>query len=133
MKFSDWRPTPLQLTVGLVCLFLIAICTPHCLAARGSYEVPNPAYAPPTGYYNTATGTGDVLKANLKSIISTGFVARTYGDARYAFALLNQDPNNPGNILLVYNDASVPSTWDSGVTFSREHSFRSHGLARRSG
>ena len=91
-------------------------------AAIADYEVPtNPAYDPPTGYYAGASGTGTTLKNNLKTIISTGFVSRSYGDARYAFAITDQDPNNSSNIRLVYNDASVSSTWDSGVTYAREH------------
>jgi len=89
--------------------------------ATANYEVPNPAYNAPTGYYSAASGTGTTLKNNLKTIISTGYVGRSYGDARYAFAITDQDPNNPNNIRLVYNDASVLHTWDSGVTYSREH------------
>jgi endonuclease I len=87
------------------------------------YEPPNPAYAPPTPYYNGATGTGTTLKNNLKIIITAGFTGVSYGDARYAFAYLDQDPNNLNNILLVYNRASVPGAWDGGTTYNREHVF----------
>ena len=52
--------------------------------------------------------------------MSTGFTGRSYGDLRNADAVLDQDPNNSNNILLIYNRASVPSTWDSGVTSARE-------------
>jgi endonuclease I len=79
-------------------------------------------YEPPTGYYSSAAGmTGSALQSQLKTIMSTGFVGRNYGDLRYADAVLDADPNHAGNILLIYNRASVPSTWDAGVTWSREH------------
>ena len=53
--------------------------------------------------------------------MSSGFVGRTYGDLRYADAILDADPNHAGNILLIYSRASVSSTWDTGVTWDREH------------
>jgi endonuclease I len=90
-------------------------------AALADYEAPNPAYAPPTHYYDTATGTGDVLRTKLHTIVSSSFTGRTYGDFRFASALLDQDPTNPSNILLVYSRASVPATWDLGHTWNREH------------
>src|SRR4051812_28486757 len=79
------------------------------------------AYDPPASYYNNASGTGATLKSQLFTITSTGFVARTYGDARFAFELLDKDPANSNNILLIYNRASTDGTWDSGITFNREH------------
>jgi endonuclease I len=90
-------------------------------AARGAYEPPNPAYNPPVGYYNGATGTGTTLRTTLHNIITAGFNSISYGDARFALAITDQDPNNPSNILLVYNRASVSGTWDAGATWNREH------------
>jgi endonuclease I len=90
--------------------------------ARGAYEPPDPAYGPPVGYYNGATGTGTTLRTNLHNIISpVNFHGVSYGDARFALAITDQDPNNSSNILLVYNRASVSGTWDTGVTWNREH------------
>ena len=91
-----------------------------CQVALGAYEPPNPAYNPPANYYNAATGTGTTLLNSLHGIVAA-MTSVTYGDARYAFALTDADPNHSGNILLVYNNASVPGTWDVGVTFNREH------------
>ena len=79
------------------------------------------AYDPPAGYYSSATGQGATLKSQLTSIMSTGHIMRTYGQFRYASVLFDADPNIPGNILLVYNRASVDGSWDSGVTWNREH------------
>jgi endonuclease I len=44
-----------------------------------------------------------------------------YGNARYAAPYTDTDPNNPSNILLIYNRASVSSNWDGGGTWNREH------------
>lgn len=78
-------------------------------------------YSPPTGYYAGATGTGSVLKSQLTSAMSSGHILRSYGDFRNSAAIHDRDPNNSSNILLVYNRASVSSTWNSGVTWNREH------------
>jgi len=82
---------------------------------------PADAYDPPAGFYNAATGQGATLKSQLTTIMSTGHILRTYGDFRFASALFDADPNQPGNILLVYNRASVNAAWDSGITWNREH------------
>lgn len=79
------------------------------------------AYDPPANYYSGATGTGAMLKSQLTTIMSTGHVQRTYGDLRFSAEIEDADPNVPGNILLIYNRASVPATWDNGATWNREH------------
>ncbi len=81
------------------------------------------AYDPPAGYYSAATGTGATLKANLRNILTSGFISRSYGDARFALPVIDRDPNNANNVVLVYNAQSVPSTWDAGVTWNREHTW----------
>ncbi|MFT3787161.1 MAG: endonuclease [Tepidisphaeraceae bacterium] len=79
------------------------------------------AYDAPASYYTNATGTGSTLKTQLRTIITAGFVSREYGDARYYAAILDQDPNNPSNILLAYSRQSVKSDWDQAATWNREH------------
>jgi len=105
------------------CLMFAAVLAATPSYSLAAYEAPNPAYAAPAAYYNTAntTGTAAQLRSSLSTIISTGATNVTYGEARYAFAATDADPNNPNNIRLVYTDASVSHTWDNGVTFSREH------------
>ena len=78
-------------------------------------------FAPPPGYYSGVSGTGSVLKAQLRSAMSNGHIQRQYGEARFAAAITDADPAIPGNILLVYNRASVPANWDNGTTWNREH------------
>lgn len=85
-------------------------------------------YDPPAGYYSSAVSTGAALELQLHNIID-GHISRSYGDARFALPLLDEDPNNASNILLVYNGQSVSKTWDSGATWNREHTWpRSRGV-----
>jgi len=85
-------------------------------------------YEPPAGYYSSATGTGTTLENNLHHIIDN-HVSRSYDAARQALQLLDQDPNDPTHIILVYNGQSVIGTWDAGVTWNREHQWpRSRGV-----
>lgn len=96
------------------------------------------AYQPPQNYYSTATSTGSALKAQLNSIIDD-HVVFTYDQLRSALQVTDADPDNPGNMLLVYNRASLdvealnPSGpvpgWDGGSSWNREHTWAdSRGL-----
>ncbi len=80
-------------------------------------------YDPPAGYYASVTGTGATLKSTLRTAISAGFISRSYGDARYALPIIDRDPNNAANVILVYNGVSVSGAWDLGVTWNREHTW----------
>lgn len=86
-------------------------------------------FDPPAGYYSTATGTGTTLRNNLHNIIDN-HVERTYGNARDALQLTDEDPNDSSRIILVYNGVSVPGVWDFGATWNREHQWpRSRGIS----
>jgi endonuclease I len=89
----------------------------------GAAAAAHAQYEPPPGYYDAATGTGSLLRNQLQSIMSTGHIQRSYGDFRYAAAIIDRDPNNASRILLVYNRASVPSAWNcsGGCVWNREH------------
>jgi len=90
------------------------------IAAAGS-SMGADQYDPPASYYSGATGTGSTLKSQLTSAMSVGHLQRSYGDYRVMSRYVDEDPNNIGNILLVYNGVSVSATWDSGSTWNREH------------
>lgn len=78
-------------------------------------------YDPPTTYYSSITNqTGAALQSQLWRIISS-MTGVNYGNARYSAPFTDTDPNNSRNILLIYNRASVSSTWDAGSTWNREH------------
>jgi endonuclease I len=99
-----------SISTGVLCLAIL-------VARSGSSD----EFDPPPGYYSSATGTGATLKSQLTTIMSTGHIQRTYGNFRDSAAITDADPNNPNNILLMYNRASVSSVWDNGETWNREH------------
>lgn len=73
------------------------------------------------GYYSVLEG---VTHSNLLSVLRDLLSNYTYRNYDYARDLLqdsDEDPNNTNNIILVYNRASVLSTWDRGNTWNREH------------
>ncbi|PKK97241.1 MAG: hypothetical protein CVV58_02285, partial [Tenericutes bacterium HGW-Tenericutes-3] len=65
--------------------------------------------------------TGTTLKSFLNTVVNTGFVGVTYGDARYMLDDTDRDPNNSNNVILLYLGTSVSGTWDGGITWNREH------------
>ncbi len=81
------------------------------VTASGTYE----------GYYSSLTGlSGTALKNELSRIVSN-MKSLSYGDARYILDDSDADPAKPGNVILVYNRASVKGVWDGGNTWNREH------------
>jgi len=75
-----------------------------------------------SAYYASASGlTGNALLLELRSIINTGLIRVSYGDARYILDETDRDPLNPNNVILVYLGTSVSGVWDNGITWNREH------------
>ncbi len=73
-------------------------------------------------YYQAAIGkSGTELKSSLRSIISVTKKTTTYNDLRQDIAKTDVDPNNANNIIMIYTGASLPSKWDNGATWTREH------------
>ena len=82
-------------------------------------------YDPPAAYYDPARPggvwyTGATLKTALHGIISP-HTLRSYDAAKQALQLLDADPNNAANLILIYTGTSVPKVWDAGNTWNREH------------
>lgn len=83
---------------------------------------------PPSSYYNSATGTGSTLKSQLHNIIDN-HTQRSYDQLRQDLQVTDEDPNNPANILLVYDRSSTNSAWDNADDWNREHTWpRSRGV-----
>jgi len=73
-------------------------------------------------YYLSAQGlSGSTLFDELSTIINTGFVGVTYGEARYILDNTDRDPANSSKLILVYLGTSVSGVWDGGATWNREH------------
>lgn len=103
-------------------LVALATLTPAALA--------NDGFGPPPGYYASVPAglTGPALDAALHNIIDD-HNALSYGDARIFLPIIDDDPNNSANHILIYNAQIVPDTWDSGATWNREHTWpRSLGV-----
>jgi endonuclease I len=99
----------LRLSYGLLALFIGWACTAQAL------------YEPPANYYTNANGkAGAALKSALHARIAPHTI-RSYDDARTILQVLDVDPGNAANIVLVYSGFAVTKTWDSGVTWNREH------------
>ncbi len=73
-------------------------------------------------YYESAEGLmGIVLLEELNEIINAGFVLHSYASASFKLDETDEDPDHPGNVILVYSGYSVSGTWDSGATWNKEH------------
>ena len=71
------------------------------------------------GYYALLNDVNiDLWYYTLQEMIQS-YTYVTYGDARDILQDSDEDPNNQDNVLLIYNRASVLSTWDAGVTWNR--------------
>ncbi len=74
------------------------------------------------GYYDGLEGLyGDDLREALAQILRTAVTYQSYGDARYILQETDADPDNPGNVILIYTRWSVAASWDGGETWNREH------------
>jgi len=110
MVAVELRTRPVLGFLKLLLVFLLVDC-----AHAGPYD-------PPGGYYAGATGTGATLKSQLTSAMAAGHVQRSYGDFRHSAAITDADPDQPGNILLVYDRSSVPGEWSTNpLVWNREH------------
>jgi endonuclease I len=107
-----------KLLVGIY--LLLPLFLPLCLAIQAQADT----WDPPVNYYSAAIGTGATLKSQLTTIMSTGHILRSYGNFKEIAPIVDQDPNNLNNVLLVYNRASVQGLWSSGgVNWNREHTW----------
>ncbi len=111
--------TPKKLrTLSLLSILVIGVAVGPAL---GQYEIP-------AGYYDTATGVGLTLKGQLHNIIDDHRV-QEYEIGNINLQILDEDPNNSENIILIYNGASVLNNWDAGATWNKEHQWpRSRGI-----
>lgn len=84
----------------------------------------------PAGYYNEANGLqGEALKVALHNIIDA-HTEINYEAVRYALTALDEDPQEPSLIMLIYKGTSIPKTdFGNGADdWNREHLWpQSHG------
>lgn len=72
-------------------------------------------------YYASLIGLPDSqIKSELNRIISN-MKSISYTNTSYVLDETDADPNRLGNILLIYNRASVSGKWDGAKTWNKEH------------
>ena len=65
-------------------------------------------------------GALNTLMGNTCKLLESGY---DYGALRNAYASVEKDLNNTGNIIGFYNGESMSGTWDQGQTWNREHTW----------
>jgi endonuclease I len=99
-------------TVRSSLLLAVALATPT-LAQVDPFDAGN--------YYDNVSGTGAALKNSIEQRLKSGHFQTTYGTARYALKFTDEDPDQPGNVLLVYNRISTDGDWQDALFATREH------------
>ncbi len=109
--------------------------TALCLAAQITLASAPELWADaPPGYYVTAEGqSGQALRSALHQIINDHRVIPYSGgatDVTAALKILDQDPNNTNNVILIYSTRSDPGTkFNAADGWNREHLWcNSYGL-----
>jgi uncharacterized repeat protein (TIGR02543 family) len=114
-EFVDWSLSP---TIQIDYNFNQPLESHVILYARWAF-IDGVSYE---GYYEGADGlSGSSLRTFLYQRVNQGFNRVSYATATTALQVSDRDPNNSSNIILVYLGTSVNGTWDSGVTWNREH------------
>ena len=80
-------------------------------------------------YYNSVnSGSSQLLRSSLHNLIDDHNVV-SYESAKQHLQNTDADPNDSGNIILIYKQNSVDESWDGGDTWNREHIWAaSYGL-----
>ena len=80
-------------------------------------------------YYNSVnTASSQLLRSSLHNLIDDHNVV-SYESSKQHLQNTDADPNDSGNIILIYKQNSVDESWDGGDTWNREHIWAaSYGL-----
>ena len=83
----------------------------------GDLEINNEAY------YQSVLGlSGSALKSALRTLITTTHKKiTTYSDCKLELPYIDEDPNNPNNMILFYTGQSIPKSFDLNNDWNREH------------
>ena len=85
-----------------------------------------------TGYYDGIEGLyGDALVRVLREKSYASIIRKSYLDAKTSLALADVNPNVSGQAIAIYTGNSLPSVWDGGSTWLREHVWPNSRLGTR--
>ncbi|MGW4896095.1 endonuclease I family protein [Kitasatospora sp. NPDC004240] len=117
-----WKVLAATVSAVLVSLALPTAVASPANAAAGPYD---------STYYKNAIGkSGSSLKASLHTIIGTGQTRISYDAVWNALKVLDQDPGNTNNVILLYSGTSRAKSLNGGSlgNWNREHVWaQSHG------
>ncbi len=120
------KPFALTAAGVLVTAATVAIA-PLATSAPGAGAAPADI---PAGYYDAAAGkTGADLHAALHGIVDDG-AHLTYDEVWDALKVTDEDPADPGDVVMIYSGASLPEDANGGGAgqWNREHTWaKSHG------
>ncbi|WP_079127211.1 endonuclease I family protein [Streptomyces sp. TP-A0874] len=128
-----WKK-PLVLLIGVGMAAVAA--QPVATAADAPVKAPTASAAAPVSsyddtYYEGAIGkTGDELKSALNEIISSDVTKLSYSQVWDALKVTDRDPDNSGNVILLYTGRSQSADSNGGGVgqWNREHVWaKSHG------
>jgi endonuclease I len=136
------NPTILTILIPFLTRRKARVIVALFLFLAGFAAAQNPAYDPPAGYYFSTTGlSGSALKTELNQIIRGHTVipyTSTATDVWDALKVLDEDPVNPANVVLIYTGVSSPKTDTNGdgntttttASWEREHCWpKSFGIS----
>ncbi|WP_097257445.1 endonuclease I family protein [Streptomyces sp. Ag109_G2-15] len=117
-----WKSVALTTAAVLVGLTAPTLTATPAQATTTAYD---------STYYKNAVGkTGTSLKSSLHTIISSGVTKLSYSALWDALKNTDQDPNNSGNVILLYSGISRSKSLNGGDSgdWNREHVWAiSHG------
>ncbi|HEY9371739.1 endonuclease I family protein [Streptomyces sp.] len=120
-KIGRWKALAAALSAVLVGLALPTVVAAPASATTSPYD---------STYYKNAIGkTGPALKSSLHTIISSQSKI-SYDAVWNALKVTDQDPNNSGNVILLYSGTSRSKSLSGGAVgnWNREHVWaQSHG------
>lgn len=74
------------------------------------------------GFYDGIEGLfGDALVTVLREKILQVMTPKPYSDGKTVLPLSDVNPNQQGEAIAIYTGNALPSLWDGGVTWQREH------------
>ncbi len=120
-RIRRWKPVALATAAVLAGLTASTLTATPAAATTTAYD---------TTYYKNAVGkTGTSLKSSLHTIISSQSKI-SYSAVWNALKVTDQDPNNSGNVILLYSGVSRSKSLNGGDVgdWNREHVWaKSHG------
>ena len=116
----------------------VAMLGVHQAVAASCSKAQVEPYAFGSYYAEALNKSGAELRASLNKIISSNVKSQSYSCVWNMIEEADEDPGNPDNVILIYNQQSYPKAAKSGRSYpgpkwNREHLWaKSHGFPKKS-